>query len=142
MGTAENKALMRRWIDEVLNGGDLEAMDRFLSPDLVNHSVRQGTGASGLKDITFLIHAAFPDVRFTAEEMIAEAGKVVVRYTVRGTHQNLAILDVAPTGKPVTWTGIAIYRIADGKIVETWGDWDDLGLFQQLGMVPALTPST
>jgi predicted ester cyclase len=140
MGTEENKAVMRRWIDQVLNGGDLEAMDHFLAPDLVNHSVRQGTGPSGLKDITFLTRAAFPDIHFTADLLLAEGETVVVRYTVRGTHQNLVILDVPPTGTPVEWTGIALYRFENGKIVETWGDWDDVRLFQQLGAIPALAP--
>ena len=81
------------------------------------------------------MHTAFPDIQMNVEDMIAEADKVVARVSVSGTHQG-EFMGIDPTGNRVAITGIDILRIADGKIVEHWGNFDDLGMMQQLGVIP------
>jgi steroid delta-isomerase-like uncharacterized protein len=92
-------------------------------------------GPEGVKQIVGVYRAAFPDLHLTIEDLIAEGDKVVVRFTARGTHQG-DLMGVAPTGKEVTVTGISIVRIAEGKIVEEWENFDALGMMQQIGAVP------
>jgi steroid delta-isomerase-like uncharacterized protein len=79
-----------------------------------------------------MLRTSFPDLTITIEDLIAEGDKVVTRLTARGTHQG-TFRGIAPTGRVVSWTGIRIFRIAEGKIVEHWANWDDLSLLQQLG---------
>jgi len=88
-----------------------------------------------------MYRTAFPDVHFTIEDQIAEGDRVVTRWTARGTHQG-PLVGIPPTSKQVTMSGIAIYRLVDGKIVEQWGVNDMLGLLQQLGVVPILGQSS
>jgi predicted ester cyclase len=84
-----------------------------------------------------MIRAAFPDIHETVEDIIAEGDTVVTRTTWRGTHQG-ALLGIAPTGKHVSVSGIDISRVASGKFVEHWQSADNLGLLQQLGVVPSM----
>jgi len=81
------------------------------------------------------LHVAFPDGRYTIEDMIAEGDKVVSRWTVRATHKG-EYQGIPATGKQVTFTNIVISRIAGGKIVEAWGEYDSIGLMRQLGAIP------
>jgi steroid delta-isomerase-like uncharacterized protein len=81
------------------------------------------------------LRAAFPDVHYTVEDQIAEGDKVVVRYRFRGTHLG-AFQGMPPTGKQITYTGILIYRLVDGKIGEQWTEFDLLGFLRQLGVLP------
>ena len=80
--------------------------------------------------------AAFPDLRFTVEDIIAEGDEVVARWTARGTHEG-EYKGVPSTGERVTFTGTTTYRITDGKVEETWWEWDEMVLMQQLGIVPS-----
>lgn len=89
-------------------------------------------GSEGLKDIVFVYRAAFPDLTLTIDDMVAEGDKVAVRFTTKGTNTG-PFIEVPPTGKRITMTYIEIFRIADGKIIEIWGEADLLGLMQQLG---------
>ena len=82
-----------------------------------------------------MTRTSFPDFHVTSEDIIAEGDKVVSRWTASGTHKG-ELFGIPPTGKKATWKGISIYRFADGKIVEAWGDADFLGLLQQLGVMP------
>jgi predicted ester cyclase len=82
-----------------------------------------------------MFRGAFPDMRLTEEDMIAEGDKVVDRVTVRGTHEG-ALMGIPPSGNQVEFVETHISRIADGKIVERWGQWDALGMMQQIGAVP------
>src|SRR5947208_12747268 len=93
-------------------------------------------GLEAFKQFLSLYLTAFPDARFTVEDMIAEGDRVVARHTFRGAHQG-DLMGIAPTGKQVTTTGITITRFANGKGVELWGNSDDLGLLQQLGVAPS-----
>ncbi len=139
MSVEENKALLRRCMEEVLNKRNLDAVDEFYAVDFVDHNAPPGTppGIGGIKQIYTMIHTAFADIHITIEDMVAEDDRVVLRFTARGTHKG-ELMGIAPTGRQFTVMEIRIYRIAGGKIVEHWGLLDQLGLMQQLGVVPAM----
>jgi steroid delta-isomerase-like uncharacterized protein len=138
MSVQQNKDIARTFYDTVLNTGKLDQLDRYLSPGFVDHNPfpDQAPGVAGVKQLFAEMQAAFPDLRFTVNDMVAEDNTVVARITVRGTHRG-AYLGVQPTGKQVVIDGIDILRFADGKVSERWGQFDDLGMLQQLGLVPA-----
>ena len=137
MSPEENKALVRRTI-EALNERNWAAYDEAFSSDIVLHNAsRTIQGLQAHKHYVSMLLTAFPDLHFTIEDLIAEGDKVVDRYTARGTHTG-ALMDMAPTGKRFTATAISINHIANDKVVEQWFNVDDLGLFQQLGLVPAI----
>ncbi len=133
----ENKVLVRRFLEEGYNKRNLAIADELLSPTLVISffgSVLKGP--EGWKKLANVFLTAFPDIYVSIEETIAEGDKVVASWTCRGTHKG-PLKGVAPTGKVVTWKGIAIYRVSDGKIVEAEGLNDALGIMQQIGAIPA-----
>jgi steroid delta-isomerase-like uncharacterized protein len=135
----ENSALIRRWFEEVWNKGNMDAIDEMASPDAVGHGQAQHDTDIGLKEFrTFAIslRRAFPDFTVTIDQVIEQGDKVVARWTTTMTHKG-EFLGVAPTGKKVTITGTSMQRIADGKIVEGWDNWDQLGLLVQIGAVNA-----
>jgi steroid delta-isomerase-like uncharacterized protein len=135
--TEQNKALVRRLVEQVWNKGNLAVIDEILSPDYVLHISAPGSpDRDGYKQAVSMYHKAFADFSLTIEDMIAEADKVVIRCTLRGTHKG-QYMGVAPTGKQVSLSVISIRRIEDGKIVEEWVELDMLGLMQQLGAVPS-----
>jgi predicted ester cyclase len=138
ISTEENKALIRRFYEE-FNKKNLVALDDIIDLNAVDHSAPPGQpgGIEGARQFAGMILTAFPDLHFTVEDMIAEGDKVVARVTFRGTHQG-TFMSFSPTGKHVTSTGIEINRIAGGKVVEHWNNYDDLGLLQQLGVVPSM----
>jgi len=136
MTTEANKALIRHLEDEVWNKGNLAAADAIFASDMIDHGQGgQRVGPEAEKGRIAAYRATFSDGHTHVEDIIAEGDKVVVRWRGHGTHDG-ALMGAAPTGKEVTVTGINIYRIADGKIVEQWRAWDALGMFQQLGLVP------
>jgi steroid delta-isomerase-like uncharacterized protein len=142
MSVEQNKTMMRRYFDEAWNTGNLSVLDEMVAADYANHTPAVPglpPGPEGLKPILAAFRAAFPDLRFSIEDMMAEADRVVTRWTLRGTHQG-EFLGLPPTGKPVVATGIEIDRIVEGKIVEHWLRADDLGLMQQLGAIPGPVP--
>lgn len=136
MSPEENKALYRRII-EVFNKRDWATFDELFAADFVGHAASMGDihGPEGLKQFLTTGFTAFPNLQYTVEDVIAEGDKVVGRYRTTGTHTG-EWQGVAPTGKQVTGTGIAIYRIEEGKAVETWWEADMMGLMQQLGILP------
>ncbi len=137
MPAEENKALVRRLYEEVLNKGNLGVIDELCSADVVDHSAPPGipSGIEGVKQMMAMYRAVFPDMHVTIEDLIAEGDKVVSRYTLRGTQKG-NFMGIAPTGKQVTLTGIAIDHRVDGKVVEHWENFDQLGMMQQLGVSP------
>jgi predicted ester cyclase len=137
MSTEDNKAIIRRFYEEVFNRGNL-AVDAFIDPNQVDHFAPPGTpgGLEGAKQTIGMFQTAFPDLHFTVEDMIAEGDKVVARITMSGTQQG-AFMGIPPTGKHVTVTAIDFNRLAGGKSVEHWVEMDTLGMMQQLGVVPA-----
>jgi len=138
MSTEQNKALVRRFYEEVFNKKNLAAIGDFLDPHIIEHALPPGLpgGIEGSRQFIGMYLAAFPDLHLTTEDLIAEGDKVVARFTVRGTHKG-AFMGVPPTGKQMTATGIQIVRIANGRITENWLNLDALGMMQQLGVIHA-----
>ncbi len=134
--TEDNKALNRRFVEEVINQGNIEAIDELIDPGVVDHAALPGfpTGREGAKQFFAMMRSAFPDLHLTIEDMIAEGDKVVMRSTWSGTHQG-EFMGIPATGRRVTVSAIDISRVADGRIVEHWEQSDALGLMQQLGVV-------
>ena len=137
MSAEENKAIVRRFVDEVQSAGNIDAIDELCSPEFVNHSAPPGMPANceGVKLVTAMFRQAFPDSYFTVEDMVAEGDKVVSRKTFHGTHQG-EFMGIPPTGKRVSIGLIDIVRIADGQVVEHRSIGDNLGMLQQLGVIP------
>jgi predicted ester cyclase len=138
----ENAAIGRRWTEDALDGRDLDLLDEFVAENLVHHAglFVDEIGREVLKEDLAALIDAFPDVRFTADVVVTSEDRAGVRWTGRGTHQG-EFQGLAPTGLPVVFTGINVYRIACGQIVEGWSEPDALGLLRQLGVVPEITPS-
>jgi steroid delta-isomerase-like uncharacterized protein len=141
MSTEDNKATVRRYFGEVLNQGNLALVDELNAPNWVYHDPVV-PDVRTLEDYTqwfTAIRSAFPDFHVTIEDMIAEGDEVVVRYTWHGTNTGdlVAPMPIPATGKQVNMTGITFVRFAGGKGVEVWNQADSLGLFQQLGLIPA-----
>jgi predicted ester cyclase len=143
MSAEENKALIRRSIEEFNQGNATEIsprVDEFFAPDFVLHDPNIQLPAGGIhnredyKQFLSGFMAALPG-QFTIEDLIAEGEKVVLRYTHHGTHQG-SWRGVAPTGKAVTFTGTVTYHIVDGKVVEAWQNADNLSVLRQLGLLP------
>lgn len=139
MPLEENKAIGRRVFEEVFNKRNLAVADELLTPDSLNHDDPHGVGHVGpesLKQAVQMLCAAFPDLRITIEDVIAEGDKVFLRTTSSGTHQG-AFLGIQPTGKRFTQQQMHLIRVVDGKVTEHWHVRDDLGMMQQLGVIPA-----
>jgi steroid delta-isomerase-like uncharacterized protein len=136
-----NKAAFRRFHDAA-NSGDAELLaktiDEIFMPDVILRTPLpvQATGAQAIKEVFARLHRAFPDLHVTVEDLIEEGDKVVGRNSVRGTHQG-EYMGLPPTGKPVSYNEIIIFRFADGRVAETWGVVDVLAQLRQLGAFPA-----
>ncbi len=132
-----NKAIIRRLVEEVYNGDDLDVLEEILSPDFVNHSAvpEHQHGIVGFKHVNRWVRAGFSDAHYEIEDMIAEGDRVVVRYTIHGTHKG-ELLSIPRTNRQLTLTAIEIYRLAESKIEEQWVNLDALGMMQQLGVIP------
>ncbi len=140
MSTEENKALVRRFVDEFWSKGNLVMADELMSADAVIHNPVAGAPAD-LKAFASQFLAAFPDWHSTVEEMIAEGDRVAERWTGRGTHRG-DLQGIPPTGMQVTVPGVVFYRIAGNKILEFRGLFDTMSLMRQLGVVPDLGTPT
>jgi steroid delta-isomerase-like uncharacterized protein len=139
MSTEQNKATFQRYVEEVGNEGNLELADEIFDRYLAHQS--DGSvlerGPEDVKRFMGEFRQAFPDFHSTIEDQIAEGDKVVTRWTMRGTHQG-EFRGIAPTGKQITVTGIGIFRFSDeGKVIESWDNFDQLGMMRQLGVVPS-----
>ncbi|HEX6109249.1 MAG TPA: ester cyclase [Ktedonobacteraceae bacterium] len=137
MSLESTKLLAQRVWEEVWHQGQLSRIDDLFTTDFVRHDPggRELQGTEQNRQFIGSLRAAFPDVHYTVEDQIAEGDKVVVRYRFRGTHLG-AFQGMPPTGKQVTYTGILIYSIVDGKIAEQWTEFDLLGFLRQLGVLP------
>lgn len=133
-----NLAASRRVIEDGFNKGDLAVIDAVCAPDAVNHDPampEDARGTAALKQMISMYRTAFPDLMITIEDTVVADDKVVLRWTSRGTHRG-ELMGLAPTGTHASVAGISIDRFADGKIVESWNNWDTLGLMRQLGAAP------
>ena len=143
MSTEDNKATVRRFMEEVWNQGRVALIDELFAPDFISHE-------EGRPDVSTLedfkrglteVRSAFPDIHVTIEDMITEGDKVVVRFTWHGTNTgDIVTMRLPATGKHVTVTAISIGRFVEGKLVELWPLENDLSLFQQLGLIPMPEP--
>ena len=135
-----NKNVVRRLFEEVWNKGNLQVADELFTPNYAHHDSSTpdvGRGPESEKRRATLYRTAFPDIRLTVEDIIAEGETVVARWSCRGTHKG-DLNGIAPTGKQVDITGVSIARFTNGKIFEGFVNWDALSLMQQLGVVPEL----
>jgi steroid delta-isomerase-like uncharacterized protein len=135
----ENKAVSRRVAEEIFNGGKLDLADELYTPEYVLHdpSLPEDLhGPEGLKQYAAMNLGAFPDVRVSVEDQIAEGDMVVTRWTATGTHTG-ELLGIPPTGRRIEISGITINRFSGGRIAEDWYQSDDLGMMQQLGVIPS-----
>ncbi len=135
----QNTMLVRRAVEEVWNRGNYAIVEELVASDIIVHSSTPGDeihGPAGIKQFYATLHAAFPNIHFTIEDQIAEGDRVVTRWSARATHTG-EYQGILPTGKQFRLTGIDIDRFANGKVVECWPIADELGLLQQLGIVPA-----
>lgn len=137
MSIEENKAIAQRAV-EAINAGDFALLESLVAPDGADHAVPPGMPPTRDSAIQFLtmFRAAFPDLHYTLEDVIAEGDRVVQRATASGTMKG-EFLGMPATGKSATWSEIHIVRVKDGKIVEHWASVDQLGMLQQLGLAPA-----
>jgi steroid delta-isomerase-like uncharacterized protein len=131
----QRKDLVRRFYEEAWNQGEFDVVDELFAPDYVRHDLRPGVpapGPSGMKDIAATFRAAFPDIRFAVDLVVAGEDHVVARWTASGTHTG-AWAGVPATGRSATFAGVNVYRFDGDKAVELWNHRDDLGLAEQLG---------
>jgi predicted ester cyclase len=135
----DNEDLVRR-VEEAWDANDLDALDELFAPEFFSHAALPGMppGLAGAKMAHHASMSAFPDRKMTIDDLFAAGDRVAVRTTVRGTNQGgLAWIGVPPNGRPVEVESISIYRVAEGKIAEHWGQNDVMRLMQQLGAMPS-----
>ena len=140
-GPGDPSEASRRMLEEAFNEGKFELVDQLIAPDAVNHDpatpaqLRALRGPEVFKRTASMYRAAFPDVRMVVDDVIWADDKVVLRWHSEGTHRG-ELAGLAPTGAHGSVTGISIDRWQDGKVVESWTEWDNLGLARQLGAAP------
>ena len=134
MSESANRDLVLGFVDRALNQKDLSVGDEILDGDVIFHTTGGGQvkGIDGWKGYASMFITAFPDLQFRVEDTIAEGDRVVLRWSGEGTHSG-QLRDVPASGRSVKFTGIAIYRVAEGKLAELWGEIDMLGLMKQIG---------
>jgi steroid delta-isomerase-like uncharacterized protein len=139
VSTAENKRLAREAI-RIWTTGDLDAADDIYAPNYVNHQHHNPGdpqdlhGVEAMKSFAAEFRRAFPDFHDSIDIQVAEDDLEVTRFTSTGTHRG-TFMGVEPTNKELVWTGISIDRITGGKILESWANWDMMGMMQQLGAI-------
>ncbi|TMC20552.1 MAG: ester cyclase [Chloroflexi bacterium] len=137
MENTANKAIARSLVGG-LTAGNLDVANELLSTDFIAHMSglpEPIRGVEAFKQYVSVLAVAFPDQHYTVEDEIAEGDKVVLRWTVRGTHKG-EFRGIPPTGKQIAFSGVNTYRIASGKVVEEWSDFDRLDILQQIGVIP------
>jgi steroid delta-isomerase-like uncharacterized protein len=139
MSSEQNKTIVRRLLEEPWTG-NLRVVDELIDPKYIGYdpSIPEPLrGPDGFKENVATYLAAYSDARITVDEQIAEGDKVATRWTGRGTHDG-DLMGVSPTGKKVTVSGLTFSRIANGKVIEEYTNWDTFGMMQKLGVVPEL----
>jgi steroid delta-isomerase-like uncharacterized protein len=136
----DNKLLVRRLVEEVFNQGRHDLVDEFYAPDLVAHDPAYPAellGVGGLKQLLHMYRIAFPDQRYTIDDIFSDGDRVAFRWNVTGTDRG-GLMGRAPTGKRVSATGISILQIVDNRVQKVWQQFDNLGFLKQLGLGPGL----
>ncbi len=131
-----NKAIAKSFVQEVINGGDLSAVDKYMAADIKDHTPMPGIpeGAEGFKELLTMLRGAFPDMHSSLDHVIAEDDKVAMFGTFTGTHKG-EFMGVPATGKQVSMNEFHLVRMQDGKMVEHWGVEDNMAMMTQLGVV-------
>ena len=138
MSIEENKRTVRRFFEVGPSKGDLDAANELLTPGFVLHvPLPCSPGVQGIDEVVTACRAAFENLNVTVEDMLAEEDRVAARFTARGIHKG-PFMGLPPTGKPITMTGMEIFRLENGKIAELWGEANLIGLMQQLGILPSM----
>jgi len=139
MSVEQNKSIVRRWVEEGWNKGNVALIDQLYAPNYYQHETGPETvnSSKALKEFVTGYLTAFPDLHFTVEDLVAEGDKVVWRFLASG-HQNGAFMGLPSSGKAVNVKGTIIFRLENSRIVEGWLNLDILGLLQQVGIIPAM----
>ena len=134
----DNKAILKKFYEDVFNKHNVDAADQFITKDGIDHNPMPGIkpGLEGIKEEFRHFFTSFPDFNVTVDDMISEGDKVVARVTVKGTNKGM-MNGMAATNKAAQWGMIDIVRFKDGKAVERWGYSDDVAMMTQLGLMPA-----
>ena len=132
----QNKMIARRIFEEIENEGNFTVVEQIFASDFVNHlPFGEMHGIEGAKQFGLMLRTAFPDLHTTVEDQIAEADRVATRWVAHGTHRG-EFQGVPASGRQIKISGMTMCRIADGKIVEQWGNPDLFSMMQQLGVIP------
>src|SRR5258708_5080664 len=139
MSTEDNKALVSRYFHAAWNQGNPAVIDDLFAANFHHHNpgVPDGGSREGFKQFNAVFPSPFPDLRITQDDVIPQGSQVWTPFPPHGTHQG-ELQGIAPTGKPMTVTGIETMRLSGGQIVEGWVEFDQLGMLQQLGVIPAM----
>jgi steroid delta-isomerase-like uncharacterized protein len=138
MSDDENKAIFQRLVDDLWNSRNLAAADELFAPNAPNHipiAPDLPAGPAGAKTLASQFHMAFPDLKVSVDRVHAMGDRVAGRLFEEGTHQG-EFLGVSASGKPVDFTKIGLFRIENGKIAESWYEFDSLRVMQQIGAIP------
>lgn len=136
MTVEDNKAIVRRFYEEVINRASEPVAHEIMSQAYVEHdSPDQPPGLEGFMKFLRMIATAFPDIEVRVEDMLADGDKVAARLTIHGTHTGTLLGNIAPTGRRATWTGIDILQLEGGKLIGRWSERNLLGLMRQLGVI-------
>ena len=140
MSTEQNKTIIRKWVEEGWNKGNLALVDEIFAPNFVHHdpsNLVPVNNSEAMKKYVGMVRTAFPDATFTIEDLLAEGDEVLWRYNFHGTDTG-PFGAIPPTGKTGDMTGMGLFRFVGGKVAEVWVNADQLGLLQQLGLVPKM----
>ena len=141
MSAEANRQLFQRYFDDCANGGNLDLADEIFAPDYLHHDPanpdpRPVVGPQGVKEHLTSLMGAFPDLKFEVDSTIADDDQIIVRWTARGTNTG-DYFGMPATGKPIEITGMNTWRTRGGQAIEGWVNRDDIGLLQQLGVIPS-----
>ena len=136
MSTQENKAIVRRLLEDIWSNGNLNVVDEIFTTNFVRHGPAlegEVSGREAVKKLVTMFRNGFPDLRTSTADQVAEGNLVVTRWTARGTHRG-ELMGIAPSGKQITIAGALINRLAGGKIEAEWAYYDAMDMMKQLGV--------
>jgi steroid delta-isomerase-like uncharacterized protein len=142
MADVESETLVRRWFEELFNGTDPDVADDLLAPDVRYHgpqslSPTDVTSPADVEEYVTVYREAFPDLRYTVDDVFGSGGTVGARWTATGTHRS-DLFGIEPTGEVFVAEGINVFSITDGEITEVWSQWDTLQMVRELEVLPPL----
>jgi len=133
----KNKDFIQVYTEDYWNKHNIDTFEKYFTADFIVHFAEGDMNGEQYKGLCQETFAAFPDLHVTTDDLLAEGEKVVKIWTANSTHKG-AFMGIPATGKPIVVKGIEMFRIADGKIAELWASMDNLGMLQQLGVIPPM----